>query len=72
MKSLWSCLTPCDTIDCSSPGSSVLGFPRKKYWGGLPHPSPRDLPNLGTESASLKSPALLGRFFTPSATWEAC
>ena len=29
------------------------------------------LPNPGMELASLKSPALAGRFFTTSATWEA-
>ena len=24
-----------------------MGFPRQKYWSGLPFPSPRDPPNLG-------------------------
>ena len=37
----------------------------------MPLPLPRDLPNPGAEPASLMSPALAGRFFTPSATWEA-
>ena len=41
-----------------------MGFPRQEYWGGLPFPSPGDLPNPGTELASLASPALAGRFFT--------
>ena len=36
----------------------------------MPGPSPEDLPGLGLKSASLKSPALAGRFFTTSATWE--
>ena len=31
----------------------------------------QDLPNPGIELASLTSPAIAGRFFTPSATWEA-
>ena len=31
----------------------------------------RDLPNLGIESASLMPPALPGRFFTTSTSWEA-
>ena len=31
-------------------------------------PSPGDLPDPGTESASLMSPALAGRFFTMSTT----
>ena len=30
-----------------------------------------DLPHPGIESTSPKSPALAGRFFTVSATWEA-
>ena len=39
-KLLQSCLTLCDPIDGSPPGSSVLGFSRKEYWSGLPFPSP--------------------------------
>ena len=38
-----------------------MGFSRKKYWSGLPFPSPQDLPNPGIKSAS---PALAGGFFT--------
>ena len=34
-------------------------------------PPPGDLPNLGIESTSLKSPALAGGFFASSATREA-
>ena len=29
-----------------------VGFPRQKYWSGLPFPSPGDLPNPGTEPVS--------------------
>ena len=47
------------------------GFSRQEHWGGLPCPSPEDLPNPGIEPASLTSPALAGGFFTTSATWEA-
>ena len=32
---------------------------------------PGDLPDPGMEPLSLMSPALAGRFFTTSATWEA-
>ena len=38
-----------------------MEFFRQEYWSGLPFPSPGDLPDSGTESAS---PALSGRFFT--------
>ena len=48
-----------------------MGFSRQEYWGGLPHPPPRDGPNPGIKPASLLSPALTGRFFTTSATWKA-
>ena len=37
------CLTLCDPMDGSLPGSSVQGFPRQEYWSGLPFPSPGDL-----------------------------
>ena len=43
---------------------------RQEYWNGLPFPSPGDLPNPGTETMSLVSPALAGGFFTICATWE--
>ena len=49
------CLTLCDPMDCSPPGSSVHGFSRQEYWKGQPFPSPRDLPNPGIEP---RSPAL--------------
>ena len=54
---------------CQAPLS--MGFSRQEYWSGLPCPPPGDLPNPGIEPPSLKSPALAGRFFTTSATWEA-
>ena len=43
----------------------------QEYWSGLPFPSPGDLPDPGVEPTSLVSPALAGRFFTTSVTWEA-
>ena len=39
-----------------------MGFPRQKYWSGLPSPSPGDLPDPAAEPLS---PALAGAFFTP-------
>ena len=37
------------------------GFSRQKYWGGLPCPSPRELPNPGTEpwSPALQADSLM-------------
>ena len=63
-----SCLTLCDPMVCSPPGSSVHGvFSRHEYWSGLPSPSPGDLPNPGIE---LQSPAWAGGFFIPGAPKE--
>ena len=39
-KSLQSCLTLCDPLDGSPPGSLSLGFSRQEHWSGLPFPSP--------------------------------
>ena len=50
-----SCPTHCDSMDCSPPGFSDMGFSRQEYWSGLPLPSPGDLPHPGIEP---RSPAL--------------
>ena len=60
-----SFVTPC-TVAHRAPLS--MGLPRQEYWSGLPFPPPRKLPNLGIEP---RSPALVGVFFTTSATREA-
>ena len=57
--SLW----PLWTIACQAPLS--MGFPRQKYWSGLPFFSPGDLPDPGVEPVI---PALAGGFFTIWAT----
>ena len=48
-----------------------MGFSGQEYWSGLPFPPLGELPNPGTEAVSLTPPALAGRVFTTSATWEA-
>ena len=70
-KSLQSCLTLCDPMDCNPPGSSSMGFSRQEYWSGLPCPPPGDLPEPGIKPRSPMFPALAGGFFTTSTTWEA-
>ena len=47
-----------------------MGISRQECWSELPCPSPGNLPNPGTEPWSLTCPALAGRFFTTSTTWE--
>ena len=47
-----------------------MGFSRQGYWSGFPCPPPGHLPNPGIKPPSLTSPALVGRFFSTSTTWE--
>ena len=56
---LWPTATPW-TVVHQTPLS--MGFPRQKYWSGLPFPPPRNLSHPEIKPAS---PALTGRFFTP-------
>ena len=48
-----------------------MGSSRQEHWSGLPCLSPGGLADPGVKPMSLVSPALAGRFFTASATWEA-
>ena len=57
------------TAACQAPLS--MGFSRQEYWSRLPCPPPEDLPEPGMKPTSRMSPALAGRFFTTSTTWEA-
>ena len=52
------------------PDSSVQGIIQARILEWVAIPFSGDLPNLGIESMSLMSPALAGRFFTTTATWE--
>ena len=65
-----SCLTLCDPVNCSLPGSSVHGILQARVLEWIAILPPGDLPNPGIEPMSLMSPALAGRFFTTSTTWE--
>ena len=49
----------------------LMRFSRQEYRSGLPCPLPGDLPDPEIKPMSLMPPALAGRFFTTSATWEA-
>ena len=41
------------TVACQAP--LTMGFPRQKYWNGLPYPSSGDLPDPGIKPTSLAS-----------------
>ena len=64
---VWLCVTLW-TVACQAPLS--IGFSRQ-YWSEFPCPPPGSLPDPGIEPAFLMSPALAGRFFTTSSTWDA-
>ena len=54
------------TVACQAPLS--MEFSRQQYWSRLPFPTPGNLPDPGIKLESFVSPALVGRFFTTSAT----
>ena len=62
-KSLQSCPTLCDPMDCSPPGSSVHGILQARILEWVAMPSSRESSNPGIKPMSLISPILAGRFF---------
>ena len=68
VKSLQSCQTQFDPMDCSLPGSSVHGIlqARKLEWVAMP--SSRGS-SRSRDQARIRLPVLASRFFTTSATW---
>ena len=70
-RSAQLCPTLCDPMDCSLPDSCVHGILQARILEPVAISFSGDLPDLGMEPESPASPALAGRFFTTSATWEA-
>ena len=70
---LHACAQPCLTATPWTVAMAPLfmRFPRQNDWSGLPFPTLGDLPDTEIKSSSPACPALAGRFFTTSATWEA-
>ena len=67
-----SCAALCDPMDSSVQALLSLKISRPEYWSGLPFSfSLGELPDPGIQPMSLVSPALAGRFFITSTTWEA-
>ena len=62
-KSLQSCLTLCNAMDCSPPDCSIHGILQDsgEYWSGLPCSPPGDFPNPEIE---LRSPTLQANFLS--------
>ena len=70
-KSLQSCPTLCEPMECSLLGSSVYGILQARILEWVACPPPWDFPDPGIEPMSLMSPALTSAFFTTKSTWEA-
>ena len=68
LSHVWPFVTP-RTIACQAP--PPMEFSGQKCWRGLPFPSPGDLADPGIKPMSPVSPALAGRFFITTTTWEA-
>ena len=73
-KSLQSCLTLCDPLGCSPPGSSVQGILQARIleWVAMPSRGSswfRDRTHVSYISCTNWG---IGGFFTASVTWEAC
>ena len=69
-KLLQSHLTLCNPMGCSLPGPSVHGILQARILEWVAMPSSRSS-SQPKDPASRKFPALAGRLFTTSATWEA-
>ena len=68
VKSFQSCLTLCDPVDCSLPGSSVHVILQARTLEWITMSSSRGYSHSGIKPMS---PALAGRLFATSITWEA-
>ena len=62
------CLTLCNPVVSSLPGSSVHGILQARILEWVACLPPGDLPDPGVKPVSLSSPALAGGFFTTSTT----
>ena len=76
-QSLQSCPTLCDPMDCSMPGFSVYGDSPGNNTGVGCHACLQGIfltwgstRSIEQHLLHLMSPALAGRYFTASATWE--
>ena len=61
LSHVWLFVTPC-TVSFQAPLATE--FSKQEYWSRLPFPSPRHLPNPGTEPTSFASLTMAGMLFT--------
>ena len=70
-KSVQSCLTLGNTMDCSLPGSSVHAMLKARILEWVAISSSRRPTQPSEQTLSFMSPALTDKYFTTSATREA-
>ena len=70
MLSHFSCVQLLHSVDCSLPGSSIHGILQAGVLEWIALPPPGDLPNPGTKSESLLSPALVGGSLPIMPPWK--
>ena len=72
-KSLCSCLTLCDPMDCSPPGSSVQGILQAGIleWVAMPSSRGSSQPTYQTHISYVSSTGYWQVCFLPPAIWEA-
>ena len=68
VDTLQSCPALGNPMDCTCWAPLSMGSSRQEYWSGLLCPPPGGLPNPAM--GPLRSPALAGRFFATSTTWQ--
>ena len=68
MLSCFSRVQLCESMDYSLPGFSVHRIFQARMLEWIAMHSPGDLPDPGIKPMSLKSPSLVGGFFTTSTT----
>ena len=66
-----SCLTLCNPMDCSSPGTSLFGILQARVLSGLPSPPPGDLHDLQNRTHISPVSGIAGGFFIHWPMWEA-
>ena len=69
-KLFQSCLTFCNPMNHSPPGSSVHGILQARILEWVACPPPGDLLDPGIKLMSLMFPTLAGSFFTTDTTWK--
>ena len=70
-ESFQSCLSHCNSMDCSLQTPLSMGFSRQEYWSGLPCPPPGDPPDPGIKTHVSYASCISRQVLCHYNTWEA-